>query len=135
MEVRTMQNPETQRPNGQQEVATASNAVVFTPATDVIETADRYEVTVNMPGVREQDMEATLENDVLTIRGHAESVQHPKMRLAYQEYASGDYRRVFTLTDHIDREHISATLKDGVLHVLLPKSEGGKAKKIAIKAA
>jgi HSP20 family protein len=135
MEVRTMQSQELQHTNGRQEVATTSNAAVFTPATDVIETADSYEVTVNMPGVREQEMEATLENDLLTIRGHAETVQYPNMRLAYQEYDSGDYRRVFTLTDKIDREHISATVKDGVLRVVLPKSEGGKAKKIAIKAA
>ena len=130
-----MQGNELQRTNGQQAVAQATENVVFTPATDVIETADSYQVTVNMPGVREQDMEATLENDVLSIRGHAQPVQHPKMRLAYQEYEAGDYRRVFTLTDQIDREHISATVKDGVLHLVLPKSEGSKAKKIAIKAA
>jgi HSP20 family protein len=131
-----MQTSELQKTNGQQSVTSASpvNTVVFTPVTDVIETTENYRVTVNMPGVREQDMEATVENDVLTIRGRVEPEQHPKMRLVYQEYEVGDYRRVFTLSDVVDREHISAAVKDGVLQLVLPKSEGSKAKKIAIKA-
>jgi len=51
------------------------------------------------------------------------------------EYADGDYERVFTLSENIDRDRIEATLKDGVLHLVLPKAESAKARKIELKPA
>ena len=53
----------------------------------------------------------------------------------YNEFANGDYERVFTLSENIDRDRIEATLKDGVLHLILPKSETAKARKIELKAS
>ena len=52
----------------------------------------------------------------------------------YNEYADGDYERVFTLSANIDRDRIEATLKDGVLHLVLPKAETAKARKIELKS-
>jgi HSP20 family protein len=55
--------------------------------------------------------------------------------MMYSEYEIGDYERVFTLSDEIDRDKIVATVKNGVLRLELPKAEKVKPKKIAIKAA
>jgi HSP20 family molecular chaperone IbpA len=109
--------------------------VVYTPEADILETSGSYVVDVYMPGVTDKSAEATLENDVLTIRGQVDLTPRENVRLMHQEYRVGDYRRVFTLTDDIDRDHVSATVRDGVLHLVLPKAESSKAKRIAIKAA
>jgi HSP20 family molecular chaperone IbpA len=108
---------------------------IFTPEADLIESADRYEILMNMPGVREEQIEALVENDVLTVRGHVEPTTPSRHRLAYQEYQLGDFRRVFTLSQEIDRDRIAATVKDGVLRLILPKAETLKARRIAVKAA
>jgi HSP20 family molecular chaperone IbpA len=108
---------------------------VFTPEVDIIEAPDRYVLDVYMPGVTEQTAEVTLENDVLTIRGKVQPSIGQSHRLVYQEYQVGDYRRVFTLSEDVDRDHMSATVRDGVLHLIVPKAEGSKAKRIEVKAA
>ena len=53
----------------------------------------------------------------------------------YNEYSDGDYERVFTLSENIDRDRIEATLKDGVLQLVLPKAEAAKARKIELKSS
>jgi HSP20 family molecular chaperone IbpA len=88
-----------------------------------------------MPGVNEKGVDVTLENDVLSIRGHVEIEEHPDFKLVYREYGVGDFRRVFTLSDEVDRERIQATVKDGVLHLVLPKAETAKPRKIEVRAA
>ena len=52
----------------------------------------------------------------------------------YSEYGVGDYQRAFTLTDEVDRDKIQATVKNGVVRILLPKAEVLKTRKIAVKA-
>lgn len=108
---------------------------VFTPATDIFETADNFMLHVDMPGVSEKDVNVTLENDVLTIRGRVEPEQPANMKPAYREYDVGDYRRVFTLSSEVDRDRIEASVKDGVLRLVLPKAETAKARRIAVRAA
>ena len=53
---------------------------------------------------------------------------------AYNAYADGDYERVFTLSENIDRDRIEDTLKGSVLNLVLPKAESAKARKIELKA-
>ena len=53
----------------------------------------------------------------------------------YNEYSDGDYERVFTLSENIDGDRIEATLKDGVLQLVLPKAEAAKARKIELKSS
>jgi HSP20 family molecular chaperone IbpA len=110
-------------------------AVVFTPEADIIETPDSYVLDVYMPGVDENSADVTLENDVLSVRGRVQTTADSKLRLSYQEYEVGDYRRVFTLTENINRERVSASVRDGVLHLVLPKAEEAKPKRIEVKAA
>ncbi|MBP8984240.1 MAG: Hsp20/alpha crystallin family protein [Syntrophobacterales bacterium] len=107
---------------------------VFVPRVDIFETKDGIVIAADMPGVDDKSIDVTLEQNILTIKGRVEAKPVEGHSLAYAEYDEGDYERLFTLTDEVDREKIEAKVKNGVLEVILPKAEPAKAKKIAIKA-
>lgn len=111
-----------------------STVRTFIPAADVFETADEYRLHVDMPGVSDADLEVTLEKNVLTLRGGCPEPAHAGYKLAWSEYESGRYERTFALPDEIDRDHIAATLKNGVLELHLPKARFAKPRKIEIKS-
>ena len=108
--------------------------LAFVPRADIYGTDNEIVVVADMPGVDENSVDITLENNVLTINGYVEPEQPGERSLTYAEYQVGDYQRAFTLSDQIDREGIEATVKDGVLRLHLPKITEAKVKKIAIKA-
>ena len=99
------------------------DCVCFVPRVDIYETNDAIFVAADMPGVDETSVDITLENDVLTINGYVEPVEPEGYQLAYTEYQVGDYERRFALSNKIDQERIEATMKDGVLHLHLPKAQ------------
>jgi HSP20 family molecular chaperone IbpA len=107
----------------------------FIPLADIYETPEAIVVLAEMPGVAPNNVDITLERRVLTIRGRSENQEHAKYRRIYAEYDDGDYERVFTLSEDIDRDRIEARHKNGVLHLVLPKAESAKARKIELKAA
>ena len=107
---------------------------IFLPPADIYETRDNIVVLAEMPGVALDGVDITLERRVLTIRGRSAASDHGGYQRVYNEYSDGDYERVFTLSENIDREHIEATLKDGVLHLVLPKAETAKPRKIELKS-
>lgn len=107
---------------------------VFAPPSDIYETKDNIVVLAEMPGVAPDGVDITLERRVLTIRGRSVGGNHAGYQRVYNEYVDGDYERVFTLSENIDRDRIEATLKDGVLHLVLPKAETAKARRIELKS-
>ena len=107
----------------------------FRPNVDILERPDELLVLADMPGVDENTVDIELEKNVLTITGRVENGHVKDAAMMYSEYEIGDYERVFTLSDRIDRDKIVATVKNGVLRLELPKAEEVKPKKIAIKAA
>jgi HSP20 family protein len=111
----------------------ASPRPVFLPPADIYETRDNIVVLAEMPGVAPDGVDITLERRVLTIRGRSAANEHTGYQRVYNEYADGDYERSFTLSENIDRDRIEATLKNGVLHLVLPKAETAKARKIELK--
>ena len=108
---------------------------VFLPPADIYETNNSIVVMAEMPGVPSDGVEITLERRVLTIRGRSVANEHSGYQRVYSEYTDGDYERVFTLSENIDRDRIEATLKEGVLHLTLPKAEAARARKIELKAS
>src|SRR5512135_138483 len=108
---------------------------VFKPDVDIIEEKEETVLTADLPGVDEKSLDITLEKNVLTIRGRVEPEIRASLRLAYGEYEVGDYERAFTLSDEVDRDKIQASIKNGVLKLVLPKAAEAKARKIAIAAA
>ena len=113
----------------------APNRPVFVPPADIYETKDQIVVLAEMPGVGPDGVDITLERRVLTIRGRSAASEHSGYQRVYNEYADGDYERVFTLSENIDRDRIEATLKDGVLHLVLPKAETAKPRRIELRAS
>jgi len=111
------------------------NRRVFVPRVDIYETADAIVLVADMPGVDETGVDITLEKNVLNIVGEVKATEEKEYSLSYAEYDAGDYERAFTISDEVDRDRIEATVKNGVLRVVLPKAEAVKARKIAIKAA
>jgi HSP20 family molecular chaperone IbpA len=107
---------------------------VYIPRTGIYEVEDAILLVANLPGVDENSVDITLEKNLLTIKGYVGAYAPEGYSLAYAEYEVGDYERSFTLSDEIDRENIEAEVRDGVLHLRLPKAEPVMAKKIAVKA-
>lgn len=106
----------------------------YFPAVDIVDGGSESLLVVDLPGVQEGDLDISLEKNVLTVRAK-QSVQHPEgKRLVYSEYGVGNYERSFSLSDEIDRESISASLKDGVLQIKLSKS-APVSKKINVSAS
>ena len=131
-EVRTVQE---QTPSTRESAQRMSPRPVFVPSADIYETKDSIVVLAEMPGVSPEGVDISLERRVLTIRGRSTTNEHAGYQRVYNEYSDGDYERVFTLSENIDRDRIEATLKDGVLQLALPKAEAAKARKIELKSS
>ncbi len=110
------------------------NAPVFIPAVDILETEHDLTLLADMPGVPLDRVDIDLEGDQLTIRGSVLQ-ENGAGRVLLKEYAVGDYYRQFTLSSDIDREKIQATIKDGVLRLVLPKAEAAKPRRIEVKSS
>ena len=106
----------------------------YTPAVDILEKKDEITVTADMPGADERSVDITLEKNMLTIRGRVQPQVPEGCRLAFEEYVPGDYQRAFTIGEEIDRDRITASLKNGVLRLTLPKA-APDARKISVSAA
>ncbi|MBI5186657.1 MAG: Hsp20/alpha crystallin family protein [Nitrospinae bacterium] len=126
-----IQKQETKTPEG---VERTKAKRTFAPVVDIIETEKEIVLMADMPGVDENSVDITLEKNVLAINGGVEEKAYEGHSLAYSEYRTGDYARSFTLADEIDKDNIKATVKNGVLRLVLPKAKPA-AKKIAVKAA
>lgn len=107
---------------------------VYTPAVDIIERKDDITVIADIPGADEKSVDITLEKNELSIYARTEPEVPEKHALHLAEYGIGDYKRVFSLTEEVDRDKIQATVKNGVLRIVLPKAEAVKTRKIAVRS-
>jgi len=107
---------------------------VYTPNVDILERKDEIVVTADLPGVDEKSLDINLEKNVLTINGRVDTEVPKEYRLAYSEYGIGDYQRAFTLSDEVDKERIHATIKNGILRLVMPKAAAAKTRKITVTA-
>lgn len=115
----------------------AEAALSATSAVDVSETDRAYEITAELPGLEQDNIEVKVANGVLTIRSEKQEEKEEKNKNYYRrERSFGSFARSFQVPDDVDTKKIEANLKNGVLSVTLPKSpEAQKAEKqIAVKA-
>lgn len=105
----------------------------FMPAVDIFENDDRVTVVAEMPGVPLEAIDVNLEDDLLTITGAKQPDDLPDARILLHEYETGHYQRRFTLAETIDRENVKASLNEGMLTIVLPKTKPAKPKKIEIQ--
>ena len=108
------------------------------PAVDIAEKDNAYEVTAELPGLDEKDIEVKLSNGGLVIKGEKKGEKEEKRKDYYlSERHYGAFERYFGLPEGIDTGKISATFQKGILTVTLPKTAEAKKqdKKIAVKTA
>lgn len=100
------------------------------PGFEVSETDDEIRVKAELPGMDEKDIEVTLDDDVLTIRGERNE-QHEEKKRSYQisEMSRGSFYRTIPLQAAIDRDKVKARFKRGVLTLTLPKTEQAKSER------
>jgi HSP20 family protein len=104
----------------------------FVPVTDIFETPEALTVVLEMPGVDRNNIEASVEDDVVTIEGRIDFSKYEGMQPVYTEYNVGHYARSFQISNKVDQTKISAQMKDGVVTIVLPKAEQAKSRKIEI---
>lgn len=106
----------------------------WTPAVDITERDDQYNVKVELPGVNKDEVKITLDNNILTIRGEKKQEREEKKENYHRvERSYGSFQRSFTLPSTVKSDKIDAVYKDGVLQIALPKAEEAKPKQIEVK--
>lgn len=104
----------------------------FQPRFDIVENENELTLYGDLPGVGQDDLDIRYENDQLTIHGRVRD-RNEELEPLRQEYAIGDFHRMFTIGESIDAEKINAELHSGVLIVHLPIAEAAKPRRIAVK--
>lgn len=104
----------------------------YVPYTDIYETEDALTVVMDMPGVKRDQVDVTVERGVLRVEGRIDFAGYEGLEPLYTEYNVGHFTRRFNLGSKIDQDAISATIDDGVLTLVLPKAEEAKPRQIKI---
>lgn len=117
--------------NGTKVAPARRNLRVVAPRVDIYETENHFVLLADMPGVPAEAVNVTVEKNVLTLEAEAQPLRSAEERLVHVEFRPRLYRRAFTLSQGVDSAHIEATVKQGVLQLLLPKLE--PARRVTIK--
>jgi HSP20 family protein len=116
-----------------QGAAMDSSSPAWAPALDISERKDAYLVTVELPGVKLDDLKLTLEDGLLTIQGEryfTDDASEQQFHRVERRY--GAFRRAITLPAHVLADEVEASIEDGVLRILVPKAEEAKPKRIQV---
>lgn len=103
------------------------------PAVDIREDKENYTINAEIPGFDEKDISVFVEKHVLTIEGKKEEEKADDRKYLVKERAVRNFSRSFTLPDDLDEEKVSASFKNGVLEITLPKTEKAQPKRIEVK--
>jgi HSP20 family protein len=108
----------------------------FSPALDVIDTTDDYQVLCDLPGLDMEDIEISISGNVLTLKGEKRKIaKNEGARLYREETSEGRFQRTLQLPMAVDPEKAQAVLSNGVLRITIPKREEVKPKRIEVKAS
>src|SRR2546425_13147144 len=98
----------------------------WTPRADIHETPEAFVVTMEIPGVEREEIDIVVEGLYLTISGHRTEPSSPEcMRWHQMEIAHGRFERVLALPQEVEAERITATYRDGFLHITIPRASAG----------
>jgi HSP20 family protein len=100
----------------------AAEQGVFKPRLDLGATEDAYSISVEVPGVEAKDVHVDIANDILTIRGEKKQEKEEKDRHYYRlERSYGNFQRILSLPEDADRDNVTASFKNGILRVKIPR--------------
>ena len=106
----------------------------WAPALDISERKDAYLVTVELPGLKPEDLDITMEDGLLTIQGERQFTSESSEQQFHRvERRYGAFRRSITLPAQVQADHIEATFDNGVLQIVVPKAEEAKPKRIQVR--
>ncbi len=101
---------------------------------DVAETGDAYTVTVEIPGIRKDDIQLSVQENILSLRVTKQAEKDEDGRTyRHVERFHGTFERHFPFSSTVDSDHVKATYRDGVLEIVLPKAENARKRQIAIE--
>ena len=110
---------------------------VYSPRVDIAESDTAYEITAEVAGLDQQDIEVSIDNGILSLKGEKSAVQEQQEKNYYRkERVYGSFERSFRLPEEVEVDKVEAEFKNGVLSVGLPKSENAQSavQQIAVKA-
>jgi HSP20 family protein len=114
------------------EQGSAITSAWFAP-TDVSEDANNLQITMEVPGVRPEDVRISLENNLLTVRGEKkQEAEERNERVHRYERSYGTFERSFALPNTVDVEKIAAKYENGILRISIPKSERARPREIPV---
>jgi HSP20 family protein len=114
------------------EQGSAITSAWFAP-TDVSEDANNLQITMEVPGVRPEDVRISLENNLLTVRGEKkQEAEERNQRVHRYERSYGTFERSFALPNTVDVDRIAANYENGILRISLPKSERARPREIRV---
>jgi HSP20 family protein len=106
---------------------------MWSPAIDIYDTKDQIIVKADLPGMKKEDIEVTLHDNTLILRGEKKNDQETKEEdYVRTERFYGSFHRAFTLSSPVDAAQVKANYKNGVLEIMLPKKEEAKPKQINV---
>ena len=102
------------------------------PPVNLFETSDAYVLTAEVPGIRSEELEVTLEHDRLTLAGERR-IEYPKEASLHRaERRGGSFRRTVQLPSEVDGEKVEASYRNGVLRIRIPKAPEHQPRRISV---
>ena len=112
----------------------AASRPTITPPIDIHDSPEGLTLEADLPGATRENLVIRLEHNILSLDARIEPPAAEAARVFHREFHVGDYHRSFILSDDVDRERITAELKDGVLKIFLPKADRVRGRRIEIKS-
>lgn len=104
----------------------------YAPGADILESAEAITLYLEMPGVKQENLDIRLERRRLSIQGNIDFDNYRDFKPVYTEYNVGHFSREFTLSSAINADGIKASAENGVLTLVLPKTVETQARKIQV---
>ncbi len=114
--------------------AKISQEATWLPSLDISEDKDSVVIKMDLPGVKQQDIDISISADTLTVKGERKKEEEVKNKNYHRiERFYGTFARSLRLPSYVDTNKVKASYKDGVLEILLPKTESAKPKQIKVE--
>ena len=104
----------------------------WVPPVDLLETAEQYVLTAEVPGLRREDLDIRMHDGRLTVSGVRRDEDTPCEQYHRVERGHGSFSRSFHLPQPVDEARIAADLRDGVLTITCPKADGGGPRRVPV---
>ena len=115
-----------------QSAETGGTGPVWVSPVDVYETQNEFLIDAQLPGIKKEDLQIQLENNLLTIKGSRQSAVSDNGKVLNAERSYGAFNRAFKIPQNVDQSGIKSELSQGVLKIHLPKREEEKPRQIEI---